>query len=115
MKQSDYRREQKKLRKIQIAITISGIIISIVLLVGIVQNIAKQNRNYKTKEGLTKQVESSTEDETTAEKKSKTKKKYKVSAPKQYTRTQILKFLKQYSNMQSPMSFQCGYSHFTLW
>ena len=43
MKQSDYRREQKKLRKIQIAITISGIIISIVLLVGIVQNIAKQN------------------------------------------------------------------------
>ena len=26
----------------------------------------------------------------------------------------ILKFLKQYSNMQSPMLFQCGYLHFTL-
>ena len=105
MKQSDYRREQKKLRKIQIAITISGIIISIVLLIGIVQNIAKQNRNYKTKEGLTKQVESSTEDETTAEKKGKTKKKYKIRAPKAYTRTQILKFLKEYSDSDENIKY----------
>ena len=61
MKQSDYRREQKKLRKIQIAITISGIIISIVLLVGIFQNIAKQNESHKSKENATKQVETEKE------------------------------------------------------
>ena len=105
MKQSDYRREQKKLRKIQIAITISGIIISIVLLVGIVQNIAKQNESHKSKENATKQVETEKKEETTAEKKSKTKKKYKISAPKEYTRTQILKFLKQYSDSDENIKY----------